>query len=210
MISKRCSIITLLLLLLVSADGLADDWPQWMGPQRDNIWREAGIIDRFPSGGAKVLWRTKVAGGFAGPAVANGRVYVTDLVTADNVKVDNFDRNQFNGVERVLCLDAHTGEEIWTHELPVKYTMSYPAGPRCTPNVDGIQTSVLTQHPDAIFCAVETTGDGAVNFQSRVQIFLFKARQKARSEFDSALEECGLSLENAKNRSQRRKSTATD
>ena len=158
MISKRCSIITLLLLLLVSADGLADDWPQWMGPQRDNIWREAGIIDRFPSGGAKVLWRTKVAGGFAGPAVANGRVYVTDLVTADNVKVDNFDRNQFNGVERVLCLDAHTGEEIWTHELPVKYTMSYPAGPRCTPNVDGIRVYTLGGEGD-LFCFDAINGD---------------------------------------------------
>jgi outer membrane protein assembly factor BamB len=34
----------------------ADDWPQWMGPQRDNVWREKGILKKFPAGGPKVLW----------------------------------------------------------------------------------------------------------------------------------------------------------
>ena len=32
----------------------ADDWPQWMGPKRDNVWREDGILDTFPAGGAKI------------------------------------------------------------------------------------------------------------------------------------------------------------
>ena len=31
----------------------ADDWPQWIGPKRDAVWREKGILDRFPSGGPK-------------------------------------------------------------------------------------------------------------------------------------------------------------
>jgi predicted nucleotide-binding protein (sugar kinase/HSP70/actin superfamily) len=81
----------------------------------------------------------------------------------------------------------------------------------CMPSAsvsDGVQASVVTRHPDAIFCAVETTGDGAVNFQSRVQMFLFKARQKARAEFEAALLQRGLSLEAAENRSRRRKKTA--
>ncbi|RIK81884.1 MAG: pyrrolo-quinoline quinone [Planctomycetota bacterium] len=114
----------------------ADDWPQWMGPHRDNVWREDGVIERFPAGGPKVLWRTPVAGGYAGPAVAGGRVFLMDYVTADNVKVDNFDRKTFTGAERVLCLDERTGELKWRHEYPVTYTISYPAGPRCTPVVD--------------------------------------------------------------------------
>ena len=50
----------------------ADDWPQWMGPHRDNVWREQGILQAFPDGGPKVLWRSKVAGGYSGPAVADG------------------------------------------------------------------------------------------------------------------------------------------
>jgi outer membrane protein assembly factor BamB len=108
-----------------------------MGPQRDNVWREAGVLDRFPAGGPRVVWRAAIAGGFAGPAVADGKVYVMDLVTADNVKISNFERKAFAGTERVLCLDAATGEILWKHETPVEYAISYPAGPRCTPVVAG-------------------------------------------------------------------------
>ena len=129
---KRCLFA---LVLLVSANAWADDWPQWMGPKRDNIWREEGIVEKFPEGGPPVLWRTEVAGGYAGPAVADGKVYVTDYVTADNVKVANFERKTFTGMERVFCLDEATGKELWKHEYPVTYTISYPAGPRCTPTV---------------------------------------------------------------------------
>jgi outer membrane protein assembly factor BamB len=82
-----------------------------------------------------VLWRTEVAGGYAGPAVADGKVYVTDYVTADDVKIANFERKTFTGIERVFCLDEATGKEVWKHEYPVTYTISYPAGPRCTPTV---------------------------------------------------------------------------
>ncbi len=123
------------LVLLVSTAVHAEDWPQWMGPQRDNEWRESGIVEKFPADGPRVLWRAPVAGGYAGPAVAAGRVYVTDYVTTADVKVDNFDRKQFSGTERVICLQETTGQELWKHEYPVQYGISYPAGPRCTPNV---------------------------------------------------------------------------
>jgi outer membrane protein assembly factor BamB len=114
----------------------AEDWPQWMGQRRDNVWRESGLIDKFPDKGPRTVWRVPVAGGFAGPAVAGGRVYVTDYVTKDDVKVGNFGRKKFSGTERVLCLDEATGQEIWKYEYPVTYGISYPAGPRCTPNVN--------------------------------------------------------------------------
>ena len=45
---------------------------------------------------------------------------------------------------------------------------------------DGVQSLVTAKHPESIFCAIETTGDGAVNVQSRVLMDLFKARQKAQ------------------------------
>jgi outer membrane protein assembly factor BamB len=123
------------LVLLAACPALADDWPQWMGPQRDNIWREEGIVEKFPEGGPPVLWRVDVAGGYSGPAVAGGKVFVTDYVSGDDVKVANFERKTFTGIERVLCLDEATGKELWKHEYPVTYTISYPAGPRCTPNI---------------------------------------------------------------------------
>src|SRR5207253_2504057 len=71
-------------LLLVSVSAAwSDDWPGWLGPQRDGIWRETGILERFPPEGPPIRWRTKIAAGYAGPAVADGRVYVTDRVVAE-------------------------------------------------------------------------------------------------------------------------------
>lgn len=117
----------------------ADDWPQWMGSRRDGVWRETGILEKFPAGGPKVLWRAKLAGGYAGPAVADGRVYVTDYLTdADTRKVSSpSERPKLKGKERVLCLDARTGKVLWKHEYDCPYGISYPAGPRCTPTVHG-------------------------------------------------------------------------
>jgi outer membrane protein assembly factor BamB len=139
------------------ACALADDWPQWMGPKRDNVWRETGLMESFPEGGPPVVWRIPIAGGYAGPAVAGGKVYVTDYATNENVRVDNFDRNEFTGSERVLCLDEATGEEIWRHEYPVKYSISYPAGPRCTPTVDGGKLYTLGAEGH-LFCFDAITG----------------------------------------------------
>ncbi|HVK12788.1 MAG TPA: PQQ-binding-like beta-propeller repeat protein [Gemmataceae bacterium] len=115
----------------------ADDWPQWLGPKRDGVWRETGIIDKFPEGGPPIVWRAPVSGGFTGPAVADGRVYVADYMTADNVKKEVYDRTDFKGKERLHCLDAKTGKELWKHEYDCRYTVSYPIGPRCTPTVAG-------------------------------------------------------------------------
>ncbi len=138
----------------------ADDWPQWMGPKRDNVWREDGLVEKFSEGGPKILWRAEVAGGYAGPAVADGKVYVADYVTAENVKVANFERKEFSGQERVLCMDEATGKVLWKHEYPVKYTISYPAGPRCTPTVDGNRVYTLGAEGD-LFC-LDTSDEGKV------------------------------------------------
>jgi outer membrane protein assembly factor BamB len=152
----RCA-TAFLTFLFVSATLRAEDWPQWMGSHRDNVWRESGLIEKFPDGGPKTLWSVPVAGGFAGPAVAGGRVYLTDYVTKENVKVGNFDRKKFTGTERVLCLDEATGEEIWKHEYPVTYGISYPAGPRCTPCVNDSKVYTLGAEGNLI-CFNAATG----------------------------------------------------
>lgn len=143
--------------LLFATRLLAEDWPQWMGPQRDNVWRESGIVEKFPEGGPKIAWRTPIAGGYAGPAVADGRVFVTDYMAEGTLGKDNFARQEFSGNERVLCLDEATGKELWKHEYPVKYTISYPAGPRCTPAVDGNRVYTLGAEGN-LFCFDVETG----------------------------------------------------
>src|SRR5689334_10953943 len=68
------------LTLTLAAGARADDWPQWLGPRRDGVWRETGILEKFPQDGPRVRWRTPIGLGYAGPAVAGGRVYVMDRV----------------------------------------------------------------------------------------------------------------------------------
>lgn len=141
--------------VVLSTTLLADDWSHWMGPDRNNTWNETNIIERFPEGGPPVVWRTKIAGGYAGPAVVDGRVFITDYVTAEDVKIANFERAKFTGTERVLCLDEATGKERWKHEYPVTYGISYPAGPRCTPAVDGDLVYTLGAEGKLICLSVE-------------------------------------------------------
>jgi len=118
---------------------LAEDWPQWLGPKRDGVWRESGILQRFPTNGPPIVWRAQVGTGYAGPSVANGRVYVADRQLAPGASnPDNpFDRGLVRGLERVLCLNQVDGKLIWKHEYECPYTISYPAGPRVTPMVSG-------------------------------------------------------------------------
>ena len=121
----------------------ADDWPQWLGEQRDSRWHETGILEKFPEGGPKILWRVPIAGGYAGPAVAHGRVYVHDYDASGDVTANPGKRSDRQGKERVLCLDAKTGEELWKHEHEVRYQISYAYGPRCTPTVAGDKVYTL-------------------------------------------------------------------
>lgn len=139
-------------MILATTPASAADWPQWMGPNRDDVWAETGIIERFPEGGVKLLWRKAINGGFAGPAVASGKVYVTDYVrSAGDEKPAPTRRNNLQGKERVLCLDAKTGNELWKHEYDCSYEISYPAGPRCTPTVDNGKVFTLGAMGD-LFC----------------------------------------------------------
>ncbi len=129
---------------VAALQAVAADWPQWMGPQRDDVWTETGIIEEFPAGGPRFLWRTPIHGGFSGPAVADGKVFVTDYQKSEgDDKPAPTKRNDLQGQERVLCLDAQTGQEVWKYEYDCPYTISYPAGPRCTPTVDGDRVYTL-------------------------------------------------------------------
>lgn len=60
---------------------------------------------------------------------------------------------------------------------------------------DGVQSLITEKYPDAIFLPIETTGDGAINVYSRVQIMLFKAKQAAQKEFEEALINKGITAE---------------
>jgi outer membrane protein assembly factor BamB len=123
----------------------ADDWPQWLGTSRDGVWRESGIIRKFPTNGLKSRWRTPIGPGYSGPAVAKGRVYVMDRQLAKDARnpANAFSRGEIPGTERVLCLNETDGKILWRHEYDCAYTVSYPSGPRVTPLVHDGKTYTL-------------------------------------------------------------------
>src|SRR4051794_27781675 len=141
----------LFIAVVITAGGIAvaDDWPQWGGPQRDSVWRESGIVEKLPAVDPQTSmlprkWTAKIGSGYAGPAVANGRVFVTNRIADQNL-------------ERVLCFDAETGKELWKHEYEPRYTISSPLGPRATPTVDGGRVYALGAMGN-LFCFDVATG----------------------------------------------------
>jgi outer membrane protein assembly factor BamB len=137
----------------------ADDWPQWFGPNRDGVWRESGIIEKFPPGGPKVRWRTPIGAGYSGPTVAGNRVYVADRMLAPGTRApsDPFARGTLPGIERILCLDDADGKILWKHEYEAAYRISYPSGPRASPLVAGGKVYSLGAMGD-LFCLDAGTG----------------------------------------------------
>ena len=142
-----------LILLTAAACLHADDWPQWLGPQRDSVWRETGIVESFPAAGLPAKWRVPIGGGYTGPAVAGGRVYVMDRKLAANAANpgDAFKRGEIPGSERVLCLNEADGSLLWQHEYDCPYTVSYAGGPRATPLVSGGKVYTLGAEGN-LFC----------------------------------------------------------
>ena len=146
---RACAACAAVALLLGAGAVQAEDWPEWRGRGRLGVWNETGILERFPDDGLQVLWRTPVGGGYAGPAVADGRVFVTDYVA----------RQGLRGVERVWSLDEETGRVLWMHEWEADYAgLGYAVGPRATPTVDGDRVYVLGSR-GALYCLDVLTGE---------------------------------------------------
>ena len=137
----------------------ADDWPQWLGPKRDGVWRETGIVEKFPAGGPKVFWRQPCGPGYSSPTLAEGKLYLTDFVPNDGEKLPagGFSRSRTSGKERLTCRDAATGREAWSLDYPVTYTIAYPGGPRVMPTVDGDRVYTLGAMGD-LRCHEAATG----------------------------------------------------
>lgn len=107
--------------LFLAMSATADDWPQWRGDNRDGVWAETGILEHFAGDVIPRKWTVPIAGGYSGPTVADGRVYVTDYVVGPPQ------------IERVHCFEWQTGEKIWSHAYDCTYAgFGYTAGPRAS------------------------------------------------------------------------------
>jgi outer membrane protein assembly factor BamB len=123
------------------------DWPQFRGPNRDGVSAEKGW---FKAGAtAKTVWESSVGAGYSAVAIKDGRLYTMG--------------NKANQ-DSVICLDAATGQAIWTYDYPCK-SGSY-AGPRCTPTVDG--SSVFTLSREGLLLCLDAA-KGGVTWQRNLK-----------------------------------------
>src|SRR5262245_49898906 len=73
------------LALAVASTALADDWPQWRGPQRNGLSKETGLLKQWPKDGPKLQWKVSDLGsGYSTPAVVGGQLYVLGNEGLDN------------------------------------------------------------------------------------------------------------------------------
>src|SRR5438034_1075042 len=77
----RASFFLFFTLAAISEAARGEDWPQWRGANRDGVWRETGIVQKFASDQLTPKWRVPLGSGYCGPTVAHGRVYVMDRIT---------------------------------------------------------------------------------------------------------------------------------
>jgi outer membrane protein assembly factor BamB len=149
----RVIFVSIGLLLLLGVTGAsADDWPEWRGKGRLGVWNETGVLDTFPDGGLKVRWRTPIRAGYAGPAIAEGRIFIVDAQRSSQ---------NFEVIERAVALDEATGEVLWTREWDANYTgltFTWAVGPRATPTVDEDRVYVLGA-TGILYCLHVATGE---------------------------------------------------
>src|SRR5579871_888941 len=113
--------LTVLASTALATVAFSNDWPQWRGPDRNEISKESGIRTKFTEN-PKLLWSYEKAGsGYSGPAVVGNILYC--LGAGDK--------------EFAFALDTETGKEIWRSELDKRFTNGWGDGPRSTPTVDG-------------------------------------------------------------------------
>ena len=146
----RLAVLTVSALSLAGSS-FANDWPEWRGEGRNGVWTETGIISELPAE-LRVKWRVPVNGGFSGPAVANGKVFLTDWA-------EDPESRTMDGIERAIAIDEETGEVLWIREWPTSYRMlmiSHAVGPRATPTVDGDRVYVVGATGDLYCLAIET------------------------------------------------------
>src|SRR6478609_7022217 len=75
------------------------DWPQWRGPNRDDVSKETGLLKQWPAEGPKKLWSFDKAGnGYAGISTAAGKLYTMGVR---------------DGKEVLFSVDTGSGKEVW-------------------------------------------------------------------------------------------------
>ena len=116
----RVKRILIFLLTIFSNPLWAADWPEFMGPTRDQVSTEIGLIDTLPLAGPPLVWEKAVGKGYSAPSVRDGKLVVHHRIGREEI---------------VEACEAKTGLTYWKYAYPSDYRdpFGYNNGPRCTP-----------------------------------------------------------------------------
>ena len=123
------SFLSLVMISLVGEHANAGDWAQFLGPDRNGVSAETGLISAWPSAGPKIVWRTPLGVSMSGVAVAKNAA---------------FTMFQDETSQYVVCLNAADGKERWRTPVAPKYENAMGHGPRATPTVTDGQVFAFT------------------------------------------------------------------
>ncbi len=120
---KNKPIIAIAFFLIAFASSLyAQDWPQYLGSERNSTSPQKGILRTWPENDPEVLWTANIGIGYGGPVVKDGKVYLLD--------------RDDKGSDNMRCFDLASGKELWNSSYESQGFMPFP-GSRSVPNADG-------------------------------------------------------------------------
>jgi outer membrane protein assembly factor BamB len=113
----------ILALCIFSGSAVAEDWPQWRGPERNGHIPAGQAVPTSLPESPKVVWHIPQGNGVSSPVVSGGKVFFLDAGET---------------MEMVHAANASDGSVLWSVPLDDLHKDSQSAaGPRCTPLVDG-------------------------------------------------------------------------
>ncbi|MBN1766550.1 MAG: PQQ-like beta-propeller repeat protein [Sedimentisphaerales bacterium] len=136
--------VAVIALLLIAPAG-AGDWPQWHGPNRDNISTETGLLQEWPQNGPELVWKAEGLGaGFSSVSVAGDKI---------------FSMGDKEGESCALALNRSDGKLLWTTPIGKAGAPGWGGhkGTRSTPTVDGELVFVIGEYGELV-CLQAATG----------------------------------------------------
>jgi len=125
-----------------SEETSAAAWPQYRGPNRDNISKETGLLNRWPDSGPPLEWTQRGLGeGYSTVSIAEGKIFT--MGTDGDTEV-------------VLAMDADTGKPLWSAKTGGGlFRDGTGNGPRGTPTIDQDRVYALGANGDLVCLGVD-------------------------------------------------------
>jgi outer membrane protein assembly factor BamB len=148
LLNKFSSSFCLMALYLMPECLSASDWPQFRGPDRNDVSKETGLLREWPDGGPEQVWLSREVGlGYSGPAIVDGKIFTLGAK---------------GNKEFIICLDEKSGKVLWETSIGPMLENAWGNGPRGTPTVDGDYVYALSGQGNLV-CASISDGKAKWN-----------------------------------------------